>query len=177
VEGLRLRVDRRSVHPAEEGETGVTEALVRGCRLTDEELASLKKRCGQEVVYWTTEADNGLFDFWIEDEHDDIHGPFACTGLQERKVAYTLAEVQLRFALLESCVARYYECYSNENRARGAAEAALREVESELQNDLGRAKVKRAFLEDAGRDGVERLAGMAEAFQIALNRIQTHKPR
>ena len=158
------------------GGSGVTDALVRNCNLSGDELAQILKRRGQEVVYWTTEADGGLLDFWVEDEEEEFHGPFACTAVEERSDGYTLQETHLRLAAVERLLASYHDWHARESNERHAAEVALRKVESELRNDLARAKTKRGFLETAGRGGVERLAGMEEAFQIALNRIQRHKP-
>ena len=174
--GLKFRVDRRSVHPSEKDETGVVVGVARGCDPSDEELAELETRRGKEVVYWTSEAEGGLLDFWVEDEDDHTHGPFICTSIEETNDDYSPVELKLRYALLERTLGQYYDWHCQESRERHMAQAAIRDVRSELENDLHRARIKREFLEETRRAGVDRLKGMEEAFQIALNRVQAHEP-
>lgn len=174
-EGLKLRIDRRSIHPPHSGDEGVSEVIAFDCRLSDDNLAELQQRCGKEVVHWTTEGPNDLLDLWLKDEQDCWLGPFPCRSFEERSDDYTLTEFKLRIAALERLTAWYYDHYSEVCQEVNAVERTLFRVESELRSDLGRARTKREFLQETKREGVERLVGMEEAFSIALNRIAARR--
>ena len=141
-----------------------------------DELSELLLRQGREIGYWTSDADNGLREFWVMDDEQCIFGPFSCTGVAERSDSYSAEEVRVRLAVVERILNRECDSSSQIRRENQGVRVALQALEGAIGADLHRAATKRDFLEGANREGVERLAGMEEAFQIALNRIRTRKP-